>query len=72
MTRELSHARVSVVALVGASLLASGCGSSPQASSLPGLTAAKLVKLKAMVMSAAEANGDAQPSGATIYGKPIP
>ncbi len=67
MTPDLNHARVSVVALVGASLLASGCGSSRQASSLPGLTAAKLAKLKAMVMSAARANGDAHPSGATIY-----
>lgn len=63
----MKHARVSVVALVGASLLASGCGSSRQASSLPGLTAAKLVKLTAMVRSAARANDDAHPSGATIY-----
>jgi hypothetical protein len=63
----MNRACVAVAALVGASLLASGCGSSRQATSLPGLTEAKLMKLAASVKAMAKANGDAHPSGAIIY-----
>jgi hypothetical protein len=65
----MNRACVAVAALVGASLLVSGCGSSHQASatSLPGLTAAKLAKLETSVRSMARVNGDANPTGATIY-----
>src|SRR5262249_3842187 len=61
------RASVAVAALIGASLLASGCGSSRPASSAAGLTSAKLAKLAASVKSMARANGDAHPSGAMIY-----
>jgi hypothetical protein len=64
---EMNRACVAVAALMGASLLASGCGSGRQATSVPGLTGAKLVKLAASVRAMAKANGDAHPSGAMIY-----
>lgn len=63
----MNHARLAVVALVAGSLLASGCGSSRHAGSLPGLTAAKLATLTAKARDVAEGDGDAHPSEATIY-----
>ena len=57
----------SVVVLVSASLLASGCGSTRHASSLPGLTPGKLARLTAMAKRAARLSGDAHPSSATVY-----
>ena len=64
----MSRARVSVVALLSASVLLSACGSSRQAAtSLPGLTAAKLAKLTAMVRKEATLGGDPHPSGVMIY-----
>jgi hypothetical protein len=44
-----------------------GCGGSHHATSLPGLTAAKLARLKATVRSTAAADGDAQPSSVMVY-----
>src|SRR5437868_158889 len=47
---------------------AAGCGSShPDATSLPGLTHAKLVQLKAIVRSTAKADGDGHPSSVTVF-----
>jgi len=44
-----------------------GCGSSSHATSLPGLTAAKLARLKAIASDAAKANGDAHPSSVIVF-----
>jgi hypothetical protein len=54
-------------ALVSTALLAGGCGSSRHATSLPGLTATKLARLKAIVREAAKADGDARPSSVMVY-----
>lgn len=69
MTRSMAEPRrlVAGAALVGAALLAGGCGSSRHATSLSGLTRAKLARLEAMVRSAAKASGDAHPTSATVY-----
>jgi hypothetical protein len=63
----MDRARISVVVLLGASLLATSCGSSRQASSLPGLTAGKLVELTAKVRRAARVNGDSHPSSVMVF-----
>jgi hypothetical protein len=60
------------VGLVGAALLsvavlAGGCGSSHNATALPGLTPAKLGRLKAIVSTAAKGNGDAHPSSVMVF-----
>lgn len=44
-----------------------GCGGSRHATSLPGLTPAKLARLEAIVRSTATADGDAQPSSVMVY-----
>src|SRR5579864_6189594 len=54
-------------ALVSAALLGGGCGSSRHATSLPGLTGAKLVRIKALVRAAAKADGDAHPSSVMVF-----
>jgi hypothetical protein len=54
-------------ALVSAVLLAGGCGNSRHATSLPGLTATKLLRLKAIVRAAAKADGDAHPSSVMVF-----
>lgn len=54
-------------ALVVAVLAAGGCGRGRHATSLPGLTKAKLAKLEAMVRTTAKADGDANPSSATVF-----
>ena len=55
------------IALVSTALLAGGCGTSRHATSLPGLTATKLVRLRAIVREAAKADGDAHPSSVMVY-----
>jgi hypothetical protein len=47
--------------------VAAGCGGSSHAKSLPGLTAAKLAKLKSIALLDARADGDAHPSSVTVY-----
>lgn len=64
---EMKRALALGAALVGAALLASGCASSRHATSLPGLTAKKLVRIEAMVRTTARADGDAHPSSATVF-----
>lgn len=54
-------------AVVTIALLAGGCGGSRHASSLPGLTAKKLVRLEAIVRNAAKADGDAHPSSVMVF-----
>jgi len=44
-----------------------GCGGTHHASSLPGLTQAKLTRLEAIVEKTAKADGDAQPSSVMVY-----
>ena len=55
------------VAFVSIALLVSGCGSSRQTTSLPGLTATRLVKLKTIVRVEARTLGDAHPSSVMVY-----
>ncbi len=53
--------------VVTAALLAGGCGGSRHATTLPGLTATKLVRLKAIVGEAAKAEGDVHPSSVMVF-----
>ena len=64
---EMKRALVIGTGLASLALLVGGCGSSSQATSLPGLTGAKLAKLKAIARNAAKANGDAHPSSAMVF-----
>lgn len=63
MKRELAV----TTALASTAILAGGCGSSHQATSLPGLTTAKLARLKVLVSKTAKADGDAHPSSVTVF-----
>jgi hypothetical protein len=63
----MKHVLATGIALVSVALIAGGCGSSRRATSLPGLTAAKLVKLRAIVRYAAKADGDAHPSSVMVF-----
>ena len=53
--------------LVSVAVLGAGCGSSQHATTLPGLTATKLARLKTIVKDAAKADGDAHPSGVMVF-----
>jgi len=53
--------------LVSIAVLGAGCGGSRHATSLPGLTATKLARLKTIVKDAAKASGDAHPSSVMVY-----
>src|SRR5579864_4235339 len=53
--------------LVSIAVLGAGCGGSRHATSLPGLTATKLARLKTIVKDAAKAGGDAHPSSVMVY-----
>ncbi len=70
----MNRGLAALVVLVGVFLVASGCGSAhqpsgtgSQATSLPGLTAAKLAKLTTLARSTATADGDAHPTSATVF-----
>jgi hypothetical protein len=54
-------------ALASTALLVGGCGSGSHATSLPGVTAAKLAKLKAIARDASAGDGDAHPSSAMVF-----
>ena len=64
---EMRRALAVAAAFVSAALLAGGCGSSRHATSLPGLTPTKLVRLEAIVREAAKADGDARPSSVMVF-----
>ena len=56
------------LALVAALGFLAGCGSStPTATSLPGLTPAKLAQIRADALATARFNKDAHPSSVTVY-----
>jgi hypothetical protein len=63
----MKHALLAGLALIGAALLAGGCAGSRHATSLPGLTPTRLVRIEAMVRTTATADGDAHPSRATVF-----
>jgi hypothetical protein len=58
--------RAAVLCAALAALVA-GCGSSGHATSLPGLTPAKLTQIETIAIRDASANGDAHPSSGVVY-----
>ena len=64
---EMKRALGVATTLASMALLAGGCGSSSHVISLPGLTAAKLARLKAIARQDAKANGDAHPSSVMVF-----
>lgn len=55
------------IGLAGAALVLAGCGSSSPAARLPGLTAAKLVRIETLARNFAKSEQDANPSSATVF-----
>ncbi|HZS31417.1 MAG TPA: hypothetical protein VFA37_09185 [Gaiellaceae bacterium] len=63
----MKRASALTAVLASAALLAAGCGSSHQATTLPGLTAAKRARIQAVARQTARADGDAHPSSITVF-----
>ncbi len=64
---EMKRAIAIGTTLTTMAFLSGGCGSSSHVASLPGLTPAKLVKIRADALATAKFNKDAHPSSVMVY-----